>query len=156
MTQFRSTIGPDGHQYAKLVGDEWVPISEDEARAAGVWRDPRGGQFAVKDPLATPEQLGSRDKGFYDPRPASGALVATRVKLHCVRCGNHLGNVVEFERRMLFYSRRDQRWRREIGGMKCPCFGGDPFKVDLDAVLARLDVARLAGSSRSINIGDMT
>jgi len=112
-------------------------------------------QFGVRDTLATPEQLSARSQGRYDPRDASGGFVATRVKLHCARCGAHLGNVVEFELRTLFFARQDARWRIGPGGMKCPCFGSDAFKVDLTAIEARVEVARNAGKPRSMNIGHM-
>jgi hypothetical protein len=115
------------------------------------------GQHGVKDDLATPEQLAARDKGLYDPRPASGEHIATRVKLHCVRCGSHLGNVVEFEERLLFYSRSTQRWTREPRGLKCArCYAPlEGFGVDVVAIQKRVDDARHAGAARSLNIGDM-
>src|SRR5690606_24667972 len=122
----------------------WVRVSEEEARRRGIWEDPRGGQVGVRDEMATPEELAARDKGAYDPRPASGPFVARRVRLRCARCGETVGHVDEYEKRILFHSVRTGRWARGLGGMKHPeCYAPlETFAVDLGAVQRAFESAR--------------
>lgn len=111
-------------------------------------------QWGVRDDLATPEQLAARWKGVYDPRPASGALVAVRVHLHCVRCNKHLGDVVEFEKRVLYHSLIDKQWQRQPVGLRCTdCFGPFEFAVRADQIEQALERARAAGRPRALKIG---
>lgn len=156
MTQYSRTISAQrGDTYAKLVADVWVEINEDEAKAAGVWRDPRGGQYGVKDALGTPEELRARYQGSHDPRPASGEEIAVRVNLYCRRCYALVGRYVEFEKRSLFYSVRDERWTRLPSHLKCSsCYEKlEPFVVDLDAITDAAERARIAGKPKSLKIG---
>ncbi|WJL95859.1 hypothetical protein QSU92_01130 [Microbacterium sp. ET2] len=105
MTEYRRVVSPGtGVSYARLDGDVWVDITEEDARAAGVWRDPRGDTFGVKDPLATREQLGARDKGAYDPRPASGEFIRNLVVVRCGDCGERIATIEKYEGRILLHN----------------------------------------------------
>lgn len=112
-------------------------------------------QFGVEDDLATAEQLASRHAGVYDPRPASGEFVAVRVKLLCVRCGKHLGEVAEFEKRVLWHSIREGKWTRGPSGLKCKdCFPPlEEFPVDMYLVEATIEKAKRGKGSRTLKIG---
>jgi hypothetical protein len=158
MVQYRTTTRSASHEreYAKLVGDIWEPITEEEARAAGVWEDPRGGQYGVKDELATTGQLEARDKGRYDPRPSSGQFKKTLVKLYCGRCGKHVGDVEQYEKRVLFRSARERTWTRGPSGLKCQdCFDRlEGFHVDMVAINARIATAIEKGRTQHLKLGD--
>lgn len=147
--QYSVTAGENGYRYEKLVDEQWVSMSEDEARTRGIWRDPRGGQYQVRDPLAAPEQVEARDKGFYDPRPASGPFVAALVLVRCAECGARISDVEEYERRILvhhlptgrrYWSDLD-RWSLYRCG---ECDRGQQ-EVDTSKVRAAIDRARLVG-----------
>ena len=153
--EYQIVRSQDGLTYSKRVGNEWEPITEDEARAAGVWRDPRGDQYGVTDDIATGEQVRARDKGHYDPRKASGALVARRVKLRCGRCGSTLGHVDEHEHRTLWHSERTGRWSRRPSGIKCrECFEPlEEFRIEIPLVDAAIARARLTNAIVQLKIG---
>lgn len=113
--------------------------------------------FRIGDPLANDEQKQRRSDGRYDPRPASGAFVARRLRLRCVRCGDLLGHVDEYEHRLLFHSVRESRWTMRPSGLKCrECYEPlEAFPVDLDEILARVDAARHAVRTINAKIGAM-
>ncbi len=112
-------------------------------------------QYGVRDALASAELLRARDKGHYDPRPASGRRIAQRVRIICGRCGNELGQIVDFEHRPLFHSERTRRWTRHPIDLKCTCYGGgEAFVVDLDVLNAALEKARSRGRAVYQAIGD--
>lgn len=112
-------------------------------------------QFGVRDDLATPGELAARDKGLYDPRGASGDRGNVLVKLWCVKCGSQLGELVSFEKRDLFHSRRENTWTRGPSDMKCrACFLPlEGFPVDMDAINAAAETARHAGRTKHVKIG---
>ncbi|MGM1030606.1 MAG: hypothetical protein ACQEWM_12180 [Actinomycetota bacterium] len=154
--EYRIDRNGDGSQtYAVREGDTWRLLSEDEARVARVWRDPRREDVGVHDDLATPEQLRVRREGAYDPRPASGAFVARRVIILCLSCGKPLAEVHDFERRYLCHSLVDQRWYPSLTGLKCnQCFQShDVVQVDGDRVLAALDRARASDRTKTVTVG---
>ncbi len=93
-------------------GGEWVVIDDERAKSLGIWTDPRGGQYFVKDSRATPEQVQARDKGRYDPRPASGNHVARRVVIICSKCGKELSEIHDFEKRPLVRDLQKSEWVR--------------------------------------------
>ena len=158
MAEYRTTHTDRGNEYAKLIAGEWVDISEEEAKSAGVWHDPRGGQYGVRDELATSDELAARDKGIYDPRPASGARIAKRLTLLCGRCLTPLGEVHDFEKRPLYYSHRSHAWTRAPGKLKCrECFGPlDYFGMDLAEIEHELELARTRSKTRNVKIGAMS
>jgi hypothetical protein len=153
--EYQLIRSPGGTSYAKRVGDEWEPISDDEARSAGVWRNPRGGQRGVVEAGATRAELSFRWRGRFDPRRTAGDLVARRLNLRCARCGTTLGHVDEHEKRILWHSVRSGRWWREPRDLKClGCFEQtEPFSIDLDALNAALDRARHAARVVQVKIG---
>lgn len=150
--EYNLGVGADGsYEYEVRVGDDWLPISEAEARTMGIWSDPRGEQFGVGDALATPEQLSARHEGRYDPRPASGQYVARRVNIRCRSCGTALAEVHDFEHRYLCHSLHDRRWSRNVTVAKCrDC---SARIVDLGPVLAALDEARTDGKPKTVWVG---
>lgn len=115
-------------------------------------------QFGVSDSQATPEQQQVRVQGMYDPRPASGALVARRVRLRCCRCGVPLGHVDEHEVRILFHSIREKRWTLRVQGMKCqPCFEPlEPFLVDMDEIERAISRAQRSDTVVNLKLGART
>lgn len=157
MAQYRTTTksASGEREYAKLVGDIWEPITEDEAKQAGVWRDPRGGQYGVKDELATTEQLAARDKGRYDVRNASGPHIAKRVRAVCAECGNLLTEFHDYEKRPLSHDTQSGAWKRDLGASKCrQCF--EPLAIvliDQEAVLDALERARESGKVQTVRVG---
>lgn len=155
MTVYRRSVSADGasYVYLKAVGDEWVSVTDEEARAVGVWRDARGGQYHVRDHMATAEQLAAREAGRYDPRPASGAHVADLVVVRCVECGARVADVAQFERRRLARNVQTGRWYRDLdrwSPFQCLACDRDRGEVDVDKI-AKV-AARAASEGRKLTV----
>lgn len=145
----------DGHEYQIRDGNEWRTISEDEAKRLGIWRDPRGGQYAVRDSLANDAQVGARDKGMYDPRPASGDFIADLVLVRCAECGARTAMVEEYEKRVLVHHLPSGRryWTDLDRWSLYGCANCDRApRVDTAKVRAGIERAKSAGKKITVKV----